>query len=109
MKKEQLKADLSLLKKYVEEIEVGLDKAYDIRDSFLNEKGKEFITKHNQFLIELSKVTGLCVGISQEAGLITSDLQTIAKYSKPSSEDSEDEPLNILNNFLKNNKNTGEN
>lgn len=107
MTKEQLKADLTLLKRYVKEIEEGLEQAYLIRDE--PKPGSNMKEEYQKFMIKLYNVVGLLAGITTESGLLVGDLQKIAQYSEPNSKGASD-PLSALQNILLPSKNgRGEN
>lgn len=101
VKREQLKADLTLLKRYISEIEKSLDDAYKIRDS---SKKDLDVDTYDGFTIALSKVVGLLAGLSSEAGFLIGDLQKIVQYSAPTSSSKDESPVDILKNILSSSK-----
>ncbi len=68
--KKELRVNLSLLKELVRELENYLVAVENMKEL------KEF--DKNQFIIELSKATGICSGVMQEAGLLIGDIQTLS-------------------------------
>lgn len=80
MKKENMKADLTLLKRCFSEVETALELAYKVRDENKTVDPKD---NHNDFIVSLSKAMGLMMMLYQEAGLLVGDLQKIAQYSTP--------------------------
>jgi hypothetical protein len=110
MKREVLKADLSFLKQYVKEIDAALEYAYSIRDN-----GSDLSTEeYRNFLIELSKTSGLLIGLAQEASLLVADLEKIARYSIPvltsQTVSNTEKAQDLLNNIIKSAKGSrGEN
>lgn len=60
------KIDLTLLKKFVGELEASLTTADGIKTA------EGDIT---EYIVELSKAAGLCAGIMQEAGMLVADVQ----------------------------------
>ena len=88
MKREQLKADLTLLKRYVKEVEEGLEEAYKVRDE--PKEGEALKESYQDFMVKLYHVVGLLAGLTQEAGLLVGDMQKIAQYSEPKSKTASD-------------------
>ena len=88
MKREELKADLTLLKRYVKEIEDGLNEAYLIRDE--PKPNTDMKQAYQEFMVKVFKIVGILAGITNEAGMLVGDLQKIIQYSEPKSKSSED-------------------
>jgi hypothetical protein len=61
------KVDLDLLKRLVAELEISLNTAYGIKTDLKSEK--------EEYVIEMSKATGLASGVMTEAALIVGDIQ----------------------------------
>jgi len=95
MSKKDIKADLSLLKDLVIELEKQLDTAYEARDNLPEDKDGAMYRK---FIIDLSKAAGLLSGIANESSLLMGDLSKIMKSALQSPED---ESLNKINSILK--------
>lgn len=68
------KIDLTLLKKLVIELERGLESCDKIK---FDENGDQ-----SDFIIEMSKSTGLVTGIMQESSMLIGDIQSIVKASQ---------------------------
>lgn len=77
-KLKDVRADLSLIKDLINELEKQLDGAYLIRED-LNKNPTE--EAYRKFVIELSKALGILSGISQESVLLVGDMQTIMQYA----------------------------
>lgn len=107
MKAGDPKADLTLLKRYIDELEKELNAAYKLRDEA--HISGELKLSYQDFMLALSKAIGILSGINTESGLLIGDVYKIAKYSEPKSLSSnEDEPSNMIDNllnFTKNHKN----
>jgi len=100
MSRKDIKADLSLLKELVVELEKQLDESYESRDKLSNDKDGEMYRK---FVIDLSKSAGLLSGIASESQLLIGDLSRIMKYAVQSPEDDTMNKISsILNKSLKN-------
>jgi len=96
MPRKDIKADLSLLKELVDELEKQLDEAYLSRDKLPEDKDGVIYRK---FIIDLSKAAGLLSGIANESSLLVGDLSKIMRLALESSEDSD--PMNQINSLLK--------
>lgn len=86
MDKKLMRADLALLKKYMEELEVSLGEAYSTRDDTEQLSQEDY----NNFMVKLSKSVGILSGISQESALLISDLQKIGQYSMSAMKETDD-------------------
>ncbi len=96
MSRKDIKADLSLLKDLVSELEKQLDESYVARDKLSEDKdGQEY----RKFIIDLSKAAGLLYGISNESSLLVGDLSKIMKFALQGSE--ENDPMDQINSILK--------
>lgn len=73
-----VKANLDLLKKLVSVLESSLEEAYDFRDSDSTEKTKD---NYNEFVVKVSKASGMLVGIINESNLLASDLTKLITAS----------------------------
>ena len=96
MKREELKADLALLKRFVKEVEDGLEEAYRIRD---NSDPNDAKKSYQDFLMKLYNIVGLLTGLSNEAGLLVGDLQKISQYSDPKAKAAND-AVSLLKDML---------
>lgn len=106
MKREALKADLTLLKRYVKEIEEGLEQAYQIRDE--PKPNADMRQSYQEFMVKLYNIVGILAGLTNEAGLLVGDLQKIAQYSEPKTGAAD--PMSVLKDILASPKNgRGEN
>lgn len=102
-----MKVDLTLLKKYIEELELELKVAEAVKskDALSDEEANNAI---NARLISLSKAAGLCLGVSQEAGMLITDIQKLVSASfLPSKSSKSDLTDNMLSSFLKTYKGAG--
>ena len=72
------KADLTLLKRLMAELESSLDTANGINTDVESDL--------NEYVVELSKAAGLCAGIMQEASMLVIDISSQVRSSQaPSS------------------------
>jgi len=96
MKKEELKADLTLLKKMTVELEKFLQKTYKIRDDTQEMSRDEY----HLFTVEVSKAIGLLAGISRESGLLVGDLTKIIEMSPDNPTNNKENEENDAMNFI---------
>ena len=71
------KVDLTLLKRLMAELENSLATANGINTDVESDL--------NEYVIELSKATGLCTGIMQEASMLVLDISSLVHTSQPPS------------------------
>jgi len=70
------KVDLTVLKRLVSELESILVSAEDIKADMADDKV--------EYIVELSKATGICAGILTESGLLLGDIQCLLQgFSAP--------------------------
>lgn len=68
------KINLTLLKKFVGELETSLTTAESIKSSANSDV--------NEYIIEMSKAAGLCAGVMSEAGMLVGDVQTMVMMAQ---------------------------
>jgi hypothetical protein len=75
---EKPKLNFTLLKKLVTELEVASDLAEKVREG---KKLYESEADYNNFVVEVSKVAGLCTSVSTEALALVKDCQQLLKFA----------------------------
>ena len=78
-----VRADLSLLKQMVVELEKQMEESYKIRESISGVQAEE---NYRTFVTELYKAVGILSGIAQESGLLVGDLQKLVQMTSPKPE-----------------------
>lgn len=92
------KVDLTLIKTLLSELESSLNKAEDI---YQDPDGTA-----TEYIIAMLKAFGVCAGLSQEATLVTQDINKIVLSLQNSTvkDDPNNETINSLLNLLNNSK-----
>ena len=83
MKPEKPKANLTMLRRLVDELDKFLNETYKLRDTIDEQELSKASETYKSFVVEISKATGLLVGISGEANALVGDLNKLALYSCP--------------------------
>jgi hypothetical protein len=78
--KREMKVDLTLVKRLVAELETALASADNIRANKTEENILDYV-------VEMSKCTGLAAGIMQEATLLMGDIQKVTNHHTLPKED----------------------